>query len=133
VVDWYDLWRDADGHRRSLDDAWERYRRWRDNPTYRAWPSLRRFLDRLDDKQFTCLSQFLHHPDWECTNDGAERMGRTFRHGQTPHYYMRTTRGIEDAIIARAFTQKDALSPSPGMTPQRATRGRHPHDRKEAA
>jgi hypothetical protein len=133
VTDWYDLWRNEDGHRRSPADAWERYRRWRGNPAYRAWPSLRRYLDRLDDGQFTCLSQFLQHPDWECTNDGAERMGRAFRHGQAPHFYMRTTLGIEGAIVAQAFIRQEALCATPGMAPQRATRGRHPRDLREAA
>ncbi len=133
VTDWYALLRDEQGHRRSPADAWERYRRWRHTPAYQAWPSLRRFLARLDDDQFTCLSQFLKHPNWEGTNDGAERMGRTFRHGQAPHFYMRTPTGIEGAIVALAFTQKDARGAPPSVAPQRATRGRHVRHRKEAA
>jgi hypothetical protein len=133
VTDWYALWRDEAGKRRSLDDARERYRRWRTQPAYRAWPSLRRYLDRVSEEQFTHLSQFLRHPAWECTNDGAERMGRTFRHEQAPHFYMRTIPGIEGAIVAQAFARKAAHSAPSGMPPQRSTRGRHPKHQQEAA
>ena len=40
-----------------------------------AVPALRRVLTEMTDERFTALSQFLRHPDWEATNNGAERGG----------------------------------------------------------
>jgi hypothetical protein len=50
----------------------------------------------VDDARFRLRSQYLREPDGEATNKGAERMGRTFRHRQRPHFNLRTTTAIDD-------------------------------------
>jgi hypothetical protein len=130
---WYTLWRDERGQRRTLAEAWARYAAWRGDPAYAVWPPLQRCLRRLDEAQFTRLSQFLRHPQWESTNDGAERAGRGFRHGQAPHFYFRTAATIEDAIVAYAFAQRTAQTAEPYQRAQRSTRGRHPRLQPTAA
>jgi len=86
MEDWYAIWR-AEGVTRTRADAWERYQDWRDNPAYAAYPPLRRVQAQVDAEQFDRLSAFLDHPGWEATNNGAERMGRAFRHTQAPPFY----------------------------------------------
>ena len=62
------------------------------NPTYLAEPALRRVLNRMTDARFEHLSPFLRNPRWEATNNGAERAGRAFRHGQAAHFNLRAKR-----------------------------------------
>jgi hypothetical protein len=38
---------------------------------------------------FLKISRFLEHAGWEATNNGVERMGRTFRHLQRSRYNFR--------------------------------------------
>lgn len=130
---WYGLWRDELGRRRTPADARARFDAWRTDPAYAAWPALQRLLIRLDEAQFTRLSQFLHHPHWESTNDGAERAGRRFRHDQAPHFYFRTSATLDDAIVAHAFAQQAAQSAPPRRRAQRSTRGRLPRTHLLAA
>jgi len=108
VEDWYSLWTDDKSQRRSLADALVRYESWKNNPAYRAVPQLRHLLDRMTDEKFEHLSQFLRNPDWEATNNGAERGGRAFRHRQAPHYNLRKKQRIESAITVTACLRKDA-------------------------
>jgi len=108
VEDWYSLWTDDKSQRRSLADALVRYESWKNNPAYRAVPQLRHLLDRMTDEKFEHLSQFLRNPDWEATNNGAERGGRAFRHRQAPHYNLRKKQRIEAAITVTACLRKDA-------------------------
>ena len=108
VEDWYSLWTDGKSQRRFLADALVRYESWKNNPVYRAVPQLRSLLDRMTDEKFEPLSQFLRNPDWEATNNGAERGGRAFRHRQAPHFNLRKKERIEAAITVTACLQKDA-------------------------
>jgi transposase len=124
LVDWYSLWNDEDGEPRSLADARTRYQAWQSNPAYRAVPQLRRLLDRMTDAKFDHLSQFLRHPGWETTNNGAERTGRAFRHRQAPHYNLRTKEHIENAINVVACLRKEAALGAPSQPFHTCQRGR---------
>lgn len=114
LVDWYQLWCDETGQRPSLAEAQTRYEAWRTNPSYRAIPQLRRILDNMTEAKFEQLSQCLRHPEWEATNNGAERTGRAFRHCQAPHFNLRTEDSIENALNIGACLRKEkALRPEP--------------------
>src|SRR5206468_2324350 len=86
LVEWYAIWRDDDGERRPLLDAQVRYENWRANTEYRQFTSLRRVQESVDRARFERLSCFLREPTWQATSNGAERMGRAFRHRQSPHF-----------------------------------------------
>jgi hypothetical protein len=112
LLDWYALWCTDDGQRRPLVEAQERYERWRANPDYRALPPLRKVQDLMTPERFTRLSQFLRTPHWEATNNGAERAGRAFRHGQAPHYRLRTPTAIDGALrVVASQTKERAVAP----------------------
>src|SRR5207249_1359871 len=64
---------------------------------------LRRQQRHLDEDHFVRLSAFLRNPKWESTNNAAERGGRTFRHGQHPHFRLRLARSIEADLEVRAY------------------------------
>ena len=122
--DWYELWKDEQGCRRTVDDAKVRYDAWRSNPAYLSEPACRRVLDKMTDAQFEHLSPFLRNSRWEATKNGAERAGRAFRHEQGPHFNLRTQESIGGALIVRANqTKAAALSPATQQA-GRATRGR---------
>jgi transposase len=108
LVDWYRLWTDEEGQRRSLDDAKARFEAWRTNPDYREIPALKKVLGRMTDAKFEHMSQFLRNSSWEATNNGAERTGRAFRHRQAPHFNLRKTTSIENAIVVSACLRKQA-------------------------
>ena len=125
LIDWYRLWRDEEGRRRSPEDAQARYVAWRANPVYRSVPRLRRVQDRITPSRFERVSQFLRNPEWKSTNNGAERTGRAFRHRQAPHFNLRRQESIENAIIVSACLQKEAAArppPQPFHTCQRGRR-----------
>lgn len=112
LVDWYRLWGKEAGQRPSLLEAQGRYEAWRTNPSYQAVPQLRRILDKMTEAKFEQLSQCLRHPEWEATNNGAERTGRAFRHCQAPHFNLRTEESIENALnIAACLRKEKALRP----------------------
>lgn len=124
LTDWYGIWRDGDGRRREVSTAQERYELWRDNPEYARLMPLRRIQHSVDAARFRQLSHFLREPSWEATNNGAERMGRTFRHRQKPHFNLRTTTSIGNALKVRACQNRAAvLTPLP-MLSNRCPRGR---------
>jgi hypothetical protein len=115
LVDWYRIWRDDEGYRRSLEDARAHYEAWQTNPTYRSISKLRRIQKRITASKFERLSQFLRNPEWKATNNGAERTGRAFRHHQVPHFNLRKKETIEYAIIVNACLHKEAATrPPPG-------------------
>jgi len=124
--DWYAIWRTQEGAPRTRADAWDRYQDWHDNPTYAAYPPLQRVQARVDADQFDKLSAFLDHPGWEATNNGAERMGRTFRHTQAPHFTLRTPLAIDGALTAQAVLRKAAAERGLDAAAARSTRGRAP-------
>jgi hypothetical protein len=47
---------------------------------------LKRVQEQMTCAKFEHLSQFLRRPDWEATNNSAERVGRAFRQRQTRHH-----------------------------------------------
>lgn len=127
LVDWYQLWSDDEvGQRRSLAEAEQHYDAWRTNPTYRSVAHLRRVLDQMTESKFEPLSQFLRHPDWEATNNGAERTGRAFRHRQAPHFNLRKPETIENAINVAACLRKAQVSRPQSQPFHTCQRGRRP-------
>lgn len=127
VVDWYQIWKDEHGTRRTPEAAQKRFESWQTKPTYRESKIFKRIQDRITAERFTKLSHFLHHPAWEATSNGAERAGRAFRHRQAPHFNLRSTKSIEGALTAAAFQQKQMASTANRVSPaNRSTRGRKP-------
>jgi len=111
LQDWYYLWMDKDGRRRSVAEAQMRYEAWRTNATYRAVSQLRHAQEQMNAAKFEHLSQFLRHPEWEATNNGAERAGRAFRHRQAPHFNLRNPGSIDRALnLAASLRQEHATA-----------------------
>jgi Homeodomain-like domain/Transposase len=136
LEEWRQLWRDADGQRRSAAEAQRRYHAWRTRPEYYALAPLRRVLARMTAERFAQLGAFLRHPIWEATNNGAERGGRAFRHRQAPHFNLRGTAAIEGAIIVDACQRKGAVTDPAPPAGARCRRGRlpkQPHGWRAAA
>jgi hypothetical protein len=124
LVAWYAIWRDEDGQRRDPEDATAQWQRWREEPAYRAVAPLRRVQQKVDAARFAKLSQFLREPQWEATNNGAERMGRAFRHRQAPHFTLRTVTTLEDDLKVAAFRRKEDGEAATSSAARRCTRGR---------
>jgi hypothetical protein len=122
--DWYDLWMDEGDQRRSLTDAKARFEAWRTNPAYQAVPPLKRVQQQMTNAKFEHLSQFLRHPEWEATNNGAERAGRAFRHRQAPHFNLRKEEFIEQAITVAACRRKETAMQAPPQPFHTCQRGR---------
>jgi predicted transcriptional regulator len=125
LEEWYALFHDEHHDRRSPEDAKERYERLRGDGRYQELKQLARLQARLGEGHFEKISSFLRSAEWEATNNAAERSARAFRHLQAPHYNLRRTQSIDDAIKARAQLGRQpssivAQSPPPG----RCTRGR---------
>jgi len=125
LLEWYGLWRDSSGRRQSWEEAQRRYRAWRETRVYEHLEPLKKVQLAVTDAQFRRLSHFLRDAEWEATSNGAERMGRAFRHRQAPHFSLRTKQTIEDALVRDAFERKEqALAPTPERL-HRCQRGRH--------
>jgi transposase len=124
LEDWYRLWKDEKGQRRALDEARVRYDAWRTDEAYRTVAPLRRVQQKMTDAKFEKLSQFLRHPEWEATNNGAERGGRAFRHCQTPHFNLRKEASIEQSIVVSACLRKELTMRSPAQPLHTCQRGR---------
>jgi len=125
IEEWYLLWYDAGGQRRTLSEARARFTAWSSNAAYAALAPLRRVQERMT-AQYERLSQFLRNPRWEATNNGAERMGRAFRHRQAPHFNLRNTTSMEGAIVVMACQRKAAASGGAHPDVARSGRGRKP-------
>jgi transposase len=124
LVDWYGLWTRADGQPHTLDEARTRYQDWRTQTDYRTVPPLRRVQEQMTESKFERMSQFLRHPDWEATNNGAERMGRAFRHRQGPHFNLRSEAAIEGGLVVAAFQKKETVTQRSLRSVNRCRRGR---------
>jgi transposase len=124
LEDWYRLWKDEKGQRRALDEARVRYDAWRTDEAYRAVAPLRRLQQKMTDAKFEKLSQFLRHPEWEATNNGAERGGRAFRHRQAPHFNLRKEASIEQSIVVSACLRKQMALRPPVQPLHTCQRGR---------
>lgn len=110
LVDWYRIWKDEAGQRRTLAEAQVRYEAWQTNETYAAVPTLHQLQRRVTPAKFEQLSQFLQQPEWEATNNGAERAGRAFRHHQAPHFNLRSKEAIAGTITVAACLRKAAAT-----------------------
>jgi len=124
VIEWYEVFRDEKGNRRSPEEALARYQAWEAKAEYQALLPLRRVQVRIDGARFKQLSCFLQHPHWEATNNGAERAGRAFRHLQAPHFQWRSTEAIEGIITATALSQMADQEAQPAPRAGYCTRGR---------
>jgi hypothetical protein len=113
LVEWYLIWQDEKGQRRTLPEARSRYETWQTSETYRAIPALRQVQQRVTPAKFDQLSQFLQQPEWEATNNGAERAGRAFRHRQAPHFNLRSQETIGNALKVMACLRKEASTMPP--------------------
>ena len=132
LVEWYDLWRDSTGERRSLSEAQSRYQAWHENAAYQQVAPLQRVQAAVDAAHFGRLSHFLRDAEWEATSNGAERMGRAFRHRQAPHFHLRTTQAIEDALVLGAFERKAQAAAPMLERLHRCQRGRHRREPAQA-
>jgi transposase len=113
LEEWYGVWRTTSGERRALEEAQVRFEAWQSQEGYKAVAPLRQVQERMTRQRFERLSQFLREPGWEATNNGAERMGRAFRHRQAAHFNLRTTDSIEGALIMAACQRQEAaMSPA---------------------
>jgi transposase len=121
---WYALFHDEQRNRRSPEEAKERYERLRKDERYRTLKPLARLQGRLGDEHFARISSFLRSPQWEATNNAAERSARGFRHLQAPHYNFRRTQSIEDAIKARARLGRQPSTAAQSPPAGRCSRGR---------
>jgi hypothetical protein len=124
LLEWYALFRDERGRKRSLAEAWDRYRRWQGKESYRALGPLRRILAKVDEARFARLTPFLRWPHWEATSNGAERVARLFRHLQAPHFALRSERSLAAAIKARVLAAGAGSTAERSQQPARCSRGR---------
>ena len=133
LEEWYALFHDERRNRRSPREAKERYERLRSDERYRALTPLARLQARLCEEHFEKISSFLRCPQWEATNNGAERGARGFRHLQAPHYNLRSSQSIEDAIKARAWLSGKQSAAGRSSPPGRCARGRKASRRRSLA
>jgi transposase len=124
LVDWYQIWKDEAGQRRTPVEAKAHYEAWRTNELYAAVPILHKVQGQVTPAKFEQLSQFLQQPEWEATNNGAERAGRAFRHRQAPHFNLRSQAAISGTIKAGACLRKEAVTRPPLQRLHSCQRGR---------
>jgi len=124
LEEWFAIWEDDLGQRRTPVEAELRYQIWRTDAEAAKVNPLRRQQQHLDMDHFRRLSAFLHDPTWEPTNNAAERSGRSFRHGQHPHFRLRLIRSIEADLKVRAYLKKERLRLPPPRRLHHCQRGR---------
>jgi transposase len=123
LEEWYLLFHDERGERRTLPEAKKRCERLKNDPRYRSLKHLGRLQARLDEEHFLKISRFLEQNRWEATNNGAERMGRAFRHLQKPRYNFRKPESIRRVIEVRACICKEENLRKEEVPPGRCARG----------
>jgi hypothetical protein len=123
---WFAIWHDNDGQRRTFPDAEPRYQVWHDDAAASTLAPLRPQHQHFDADHFARLSAFLHNPAWESTNNAAERGGQALRHGQHPHFRLRSEKTIGADIKVRACLQKERFSSPPPRRLHHCQRGRSP-------
>jgi hypothetical protein len=131
LLDWYAIWWDERGQRRSHDDAGARYRRWQQDARYREVLPLARVQRQVDPTHFERLSPFLREPTWEATNNGAERTARLFRHRQAPHFTLRTEAAIDGALTVGACLHREEVTGQVRPIASRCQRGRRSRPQAE--
>jgi hypothetical protein len=124
LEDWFAIWRESPSGRPAWEVAQVRHACWQTNPAYRQLAPLYRIQCSVDGAQFTRLSHFLRHSTWEATNNGAERAGRAFRHGQAPHFTLRSVTAIEHHLKMRMCLRQQTELTIPQPLHGRRTRGR---------
>lgn len=124
LLDWYLIWKDETGQRRTPAEAKARYETWQTDETYAAVPILHKAQNQVPPAKFEQLSHFLQQPEWEATNNGAERAGRAFRHRQAPHFNLRSQEAISGTIKAGACLRKEAATRPPLQPLHTCQRGR---------
>jgi hypothetical protein len=122
---WFAIWRDDIG-RRPRDEAEQRYHAWQADAEAATLAPLRRQQQHLDADHFARLSAFLRNPAWESTNNAAERSGRAFRHGQHPHFRLRSASTIDADLKVRACLQRERFCSPPPPRLHHCQRGRSP-------
>jgi hypothetical protein len=124
LEEWFAIWQDDVGNRRTPHEAERQYLVWQANAEASKVAALRRQQQHLDINHFRRLSAFLCDPTWEPTNNAAERGGRSFRHGQHPHFRLRLLRSIEADLKMRAYLKKERFCSPPPSRLHRCQRGR---------
>ena len=124
LEEWFAIWQDDFGRRRSREQAERRYEIWRTDAEAAKVAPLRRQQQHLDLDHFIRLSAFLQNPAWEPTNNAAERGGRSFRHGQHPHFRLRLLRSIDADLKVRAYLKKQRFCIPPPTRLHYCQRGR---------
>jgi hypothetical protein len=124
LEEWFAIWQDDFGRRPSREQAERRYEIWRTDAEAANVAPLRRQQQHLDRNHFIRLSAFLQNPAWEPTNNAAERGGRSFRHGQHPHFRLRLLRSIDADLKVRAYLKKQRFCIPPPTRLHYCQRGR---------
>ena len=132
VTDWYLLWHDKEGRRRTLEEARTRFADWSTDAAFAAVAPFKRVQVKMA-AQFERVSAFLRQQEWEATNNGAERFGRAFRHQQAPHFNLRETESIEGALAVMAGQRKAAALEQAPRDIARSGRGRKTKASQQAA
>ena len=126
LEEWFAIWEDDLRKRRTPDEAERRYKIWQNDAEAARLTPLRRQQQHLDMDHFRRLSAFLHDARWEATDNAAERGGRTFRHGQHPHFRLRLVTSIEADLKVRAYLKKERFCLSPPKRLHSCQRGPSP-------
>jgi hypothetical protein len=124
LEEWYLLFHDERGERRTLPQAKERWERLKNDPSYRRLKHLERLQARVEEEHFLKICRFLEQDHWESTNNGAERMGRAFRHLQKRRYNFRKSESIRRVIEVGACISKEEKLHKEEVVPGRCARGR---------
>jgi len=124
LEEWFAIWEDDLGQRRTPSEAERCYQIWRTDAEAAKVAPLHRQQQHLDMDHFRRLSAFLHNPTWEPTNNAAERGGRSFRHGQHPHFRLRLLTSIEADLKVRAYLKKERFCRPPPRRLHYCQRGR---------
>jgi hypothetical protein len=124
LEEWYLLFHDKQGERRTFPEAKERCERLKNDLSYQTQKHLARLQARVDEEHFLKICRFLEQDQWESTNNGAERMGRTFGHLQKPRYKFRKLESIRRVIEVGACICKEEKLRKEEVEPGRCTRGR---------
>jgi transposase len=124
LLDWYLIWKDETDQRRTPSEAKLRYESWHTNESYAAVSFLHKVQRQVPLAKFEQLSQFLQQPEWEATNNGAERTGRAFRQRQAPHFNLRRKETISGSIKVDACLRKEAATTPPLQRLHSCQRGR---------
>jgi hypothetical protein len=86
LEEWFAIWEDELGQRRTPSEAERRYQIWRTDTEAAKIAPLRTQQQHLDLDHFRRLSAFLQNRVWESTNNAAKRGGRSFLYGHHPHF-----------------------------------------------